>query len=111
MLIFFNDRKLERAFASPKELTRAYGAEQAKCLVLRISQIREARCLADLRTIPSLRAHELTADRRGQISLTLRQPYRLIILAAHHPAPKKPDGGLDWDQVTEVVIVEVVNYH
>jgi proteic killer suppression protein len=111
MVIHFRNTKLEKNFASEKELTRAYGPDQAKLLVLRISQLRSARCLADLLLIPPLRAHELTGDRAGQISLHLRQPYRLILIPAHDPPPAKPDGGLDWQNVTEIIITEVVDYH
>ncbi|MFZ9937689.1 MAG: type II toxin-antitoxin system RelE/ParE family toxin [Luteolibacter sp.] len=111
MVIHFRNAKLEKTFASEKQLTRTYGPDQAKTLVLRISQLRSARCLADLLLIPPLRAHELGADRKGQISLHLRQPYRLILVPAHDPPPAKPDGGLDWQSVTEVTIIEVVDYH
>lgn len=111
MVIHFRNKKLEKTFSSEKELTRTYGAEQARALVLRISMIRNSRCLADLLLIPSLRAHELTGDRKGQISLTLRQPYRLLLTPANVPPPLKPDGGLDWSNVTEVNITEVVDYH
>lgn len=111
MVIHFRNFKLEKTFASEKELARTYGPDQAKMLVLRISQIRSARCLADLLLIPPLRAHELGADRKGQISLHLRQPYRLILVPTHKPPPTKPDGGLDWHHVTEVTITEVVDYH
>jgi proteic killer suppression protein len=111
MVFHFRNTKLERNFASEKDLMRAYGSDQAKLLVLRISQLRSAGCLADLLLIPPLRAHELTGDRKGQISLHLRQPYRLILIPAHVPPPVKPDGGLDWQNVTEVIITEVVDYH
>jgi proteic killer suppression protein len=111
MVIHFRNSKLKKSFASEKELSRIYGPDQAKVLALRISQLRSARCLADLLLIPPLRAHELGADRKGQISLNLRQPYRLILIPAHIPPPLKPDGGLDWRNVTEITITEVVDYH
>ncbi len=111
MVLHFRNSKLEKTFASEKELTRVYGSDQAKVLVLRISQLRSARSLADLLLMPPLRAHELSGDRKGHISLHLRQPYRLILSPAHVPPPIKPDGGLDWPNVTEVTITEVVDYH
>jgi len=72
MVIHFRNSRMEKSFASEKELSRIYGPDQAKVLALRISQLRAARCLADLLLIPPLRAHELGADRKGQISLSLR---------------------------------------
>jgi proteic killer suppression protein len=111
MLINFRNTKLEKVFSSEKELTRSYGAEQGRMLVRRVSELKAARCLADLRLLPQLRAHELTGDRKGQISITSRHPYRLILLNANEPESKLSDGGLDWSAVTEVTVIEVVDYH
>jgi hypothetical protein len=36
---------------------------------------------------------------------------RLIFAPAHEPVPRKPDGGLDWTQVTAVCILDVEDYH
>ncbi len=111
MLIHFRNSKLEKIFSSEKELTRTYGAEQGRMLIRRVSELRAARCLADLRLLPQLRTHELTGDRKGQISITVRQPYRLILLPAHEPIPRLPDGGLDWSATTEIRMIEIVDYH
>ena len=111
MLIHFRNSKLKKIFASEKELMRSYGAEQGRVLIRRVSELRTARCLADLRLLPQLRAHELAGDRKGQISITVRQPYRLILFPGNEPIARLPDGGLDWSGTTEVILVEVVDYH
>jgi toxin HigB-1 len=111
MLIHFQSKKLEKTFSTEKELVRTYGAEQGRMLMRRISELRGVNCLSELRYLPQLRAHELTGDRKGQISITVRHPYRLILLIAQHPVPKLQDGGLDWSAVTEVTVIEVVDYH
>ena len=111
MLIHFRTSKLRKTFSTEKDLIRSYGAEQGRMLMRRVSELRAARCLADLRLLPQLRAHELTGDRKGQISITVRQPYRLILLPANEPIPRLPDGGLDWLATTEVIVIEVVDYH
>ena len=56
------------------------------------------------------RCHELTGDRRGQLSLDLVHPQRLIIEPAE-PVPRTQDGGLDWAAVTRVVVVEIADTH
>jgi len=61
--------------------------------------------------LPQVRCHELKGDRTGQLSLDLDHPYRLIIEPAHDPIPRKPDGGLDWNKVTAVMIVGVEDTH
>ena len=111
MVIHFRNKKLEKVFSSEKELTRTYGAEQGRLLVKRMSVLRTVRCLADLRTLPQLHAHELKGDRAGQISITVRQPYRLILLPANEPVPRLADDGLDWAAVTEATLIEIVDYH
>ena len=49
--------------------------------------------------------------RNAQISITVRQPYRLILFPGNEPIPRLPDGGLDWSGTTEVIVIEVVDYH
>lgn len=63
-----------------------------------------------MRTLPG-RCHELLADRAGQLALVIGQPYRLIFKPATLPTPKLASGGLDWDRVTFINILEVVDYH
>ena len=41
----------------------------------------------------------------------LDHPYRLILEPANVPAPRKPDGGLDWTEITAVMIIGVEDTH
>jgi proteic killer suppression protein len=52
----------------------------------------------------------LKQDRAGQLSVDLDHPYRLIFTPAA-PALTKPDGGLDWTQVTVIVVLGVEDTH
>ena len=74
-------------------------------------ELRAAQTLADMSRLPPARCHELGLDRKGQLSVDLAHPYRLIFMPDHDPVPAKPDGGLDWTEVTRVLIVEVVDTH
>ena len=67
--------------------------------------------LEDLRNLPQARCHELTGDYRGMLAVDLEQPKRLIFQPDHNPRPEKDDGGLDWEQVTAVVILAIADYH
>ena len=64
-----------------------------------------------IRSLPGSRCHELKGNRKGQLSLDLKHPYRLIIEPADDPIPYKTDGGLDWTRVTIVRVIEVIDYH
>lgn len=77
----------------------------------RLMELNAAPCLADVSRVPSVRCHPLTGDRKGQLSVDLKHPYRLLFIPANDPVPKKVDGGLDWSRVTEIEIIEITNTH
>jgi len=84
--------------------------QRAKLIRRRLDDLRAAANLEVMRNLPG-RCHELKGDRAGQLSLDLDGPYRLIFCPEHDPVPIKNDGGLDWSQVTTVVMIEVVDTH
>lgn len=82
----------------------------ARRLQQRLNEIRSAERASDLFMMPG-RWHELAADRRGQLSGDLKHPLRFILEPAHQDVTKKDDSGVNWDKVTEVVVVEIVDTH
>lgn len=94
-------------FALPR---KAHGDQRAKLIRRRLDAIRAAVVLEDLRNVPG-RLHELTGNRKGQLSLDLDGPYRLILVPDHNPVPQKAEGGMDWSQITAVVIAGIENTH
>lgn len=111
MLISYKDSKTEKVFCDKKALTRKWGPEQAKVIARRITELEAAENLETLRTLPQMRAHELSGNRSGQISLDVKHPYRLLIVPHHEEIPRKPDGGLDWKRVTRVKVLGVEDTH
>jgi proteic killer suppression protein len=112
--ISFNNRKLEKEFQEGARLDRVHGALRAKKIRLRMTGLRAA---ANLKVFwppksgPE-RCHELTGGKRkGQLSMDLDHPYRLIFVPDHDPIPVHEDGGLDWFRVTAVKIVGIENTH
>ena len=113
MDISFKSTKLEKELNEGKRLQKIHGDPRAKKIRLRLTELRAASCLDDLgppRSGPS-KCHELTGERKGQLSVDLDHPYRLIFIPNHSPMPKKPDGGLDWKQVTAVTITGIEDTH
>jgi plasmid maintenance system killer protein len=110
MEIVFAHGKEAAEWNDSKRLRRRHSAQRAKLIRRRLDDLRAAPCLQVMRVLPG-RCHELKGDRAGQISVDLDGPYRLIFTPAHNPAPAKPDGGLDWEQVTAIVLLEVVDTH
>ncbi len=111
MDIIFSSRKFERQCNEWRLLQKEHGEKRAKRIRQRLDELFAAENLDDISRFPPARAHELTGDRAGQISLDLDHPYRLIIAPNHNPHPTKEDGGLDWSQVTQIIILEIADTH
>jgi len=110
MDITFRSTKLEKQCTDTKRATKTWGPEQARKIRQRLDDLRAAPHLGDFRSLPG-RCHELRGDRAGQLSLDLVHLDRLLFKPNHDPVPTKPDGGLDWDAVTAIDILEVVDTH
>ena len=108
--IIFKSKKLEKLCNDDRLAQREWGKPQADALGHRLDDLRAARSLEDLRHSAG-DLHELKGDRAGQLSMKLKGGDRLIVEPSHDPPPRKPDGGLDWSQVTAIRIVEVGDYH
>ncbi len=111
MDIVYKTEKLAKECNEEKLLIRKHGPKQGALLKRRLNQLRASNNLEDLKNLPQMRCHELKGNLKGQLSVDLDGPYRLIFEAAHNPVPTKPDGGLDWKKVTEIRILGVADTH
>ena len=73
--------------------------------------LRQRATLSQVPTTPPERRHQLTGNRDEQYAIDIDRQYRLVFIPDHDPIPRRPDGGVDTDQVTAVVITEVIDYH
>jgi proteic killer suppression protein len=112
--ISFKSTKLQKQFNEGRQLEKKQGSRRAKLIRLRMAELRAALSLADFLPPKSgpCRCHELTQGKRvGQLSVDLDHPYRLIFVPNYETVPVKPDGGLHWEQVTVIVIIEIEDTH
>jgi len=111
--ISFKSKKLGKEFNEGKKLEKVYGSHRASKILIRLTELRAASCLYDFwpPKIGPGRCHELTGNRKGQLSVDLDHPYRLIFVPNQEPIPRKSDGGLDWKQVTAIKIIEIEDTH
>jgi len=111
--ISFKSNKLMKEFNEERRLKKAHGDLRAAKIKIRMKALRAASTLYDF--WPPYkgpeRCHELTGDRKGQLSVDLDHPYRLIFEPSNEPVPLKSDGGLDWNQVTEIIIIGIEDTH
>ena len=109
--IAFRTRKLAKTFNSAVALRRTYGARMARVIMTHLAVLRAARNLALVPTSRPERMHLLRGDRHDQYAIDLVHPRRLVFEPDHAPLPRAEDGKIDAEQVTAIVIVEVVDYH
>jgi len=109
--VTFRTGKFARICSAEAEMVRTFGPALARRLRTRLTELDQAATLAEMRKLPHVRAHQLQRDRDEQISLDFHHPRRLIVEVNHDPIPRLPDGGLDWESITAVVIVEVADTH
>ncbi len=111
MLTSFKNKKFEKECNDLKLLRREWGTEQARLIARRLTELAAADNLETMRLLPQARAHELKGNREEQISLDVKHPYRLIIIPDYDVPPRRKDGGLDWQKITKIKILEVTDTH
>ncbi len=111
MDIAFRTRKLEKTFNAATALQKAYGVRMAKAIMIRMAVLKVAHNLSLVPTTPPDRRHQLSGDRDKQFAVDLVHPYRLVFEPNHEPLPRKDDGGIDTQQVTAIMILDVIDYH
>jgi plasmid maintenance system killer protein len=111
MRIFFKTKKLQKICTENAQARKHLGAKGGRKLQQRLMELSAADNLADISRVPPARCHELTGDRAGQLSVDLDHPYRLLFVVGNNPRPEREIGGLDWEEVTEIVIIEIMDTH
>jgi plasmid maintenance system killer protein len=110
MDIIFKSRALGQECCRHDLLVKRHGSHRAKLIRRRLDDLRAAANLLVMRALPG-RCHELKGNRAGQLSIDLDGPYRLIFRVKNDPIPTKPDGGLDWAQITAIEILGAEDTH
>ena len=111
MEIYFRTKKLQKQCSKNKDAVKALGSACAKKLKQRMMELVAADTLSDVSHLPPPRCHELSDNRKGQFSVDLQHPYRLLFIPANEPLPFNNDGGLDTKRITEVEIIEITDTH
>ena len=110
MHISFRTTKLQREFESERDLRRNRGKQQAEKIKIRMIQLEGVQNLKQLLNQPG-HFHELKEDRDGWLACDLDGQNRLIFECTDQPIPLDAQRGLDWQLVTAVRILGVLDYH
>jgi proteic killer suppression protein len=108
--IIFQNKDFKDECNSYKLLVRHQGTLRAKKIKNRLDNLAAAVVLEDMRFLPG-RCHELTGDRKGQLSLDLDHPWRLIFIPADDPPELMTDGGIDWKNIRAIKILGIEDTH
>jgi proteic killer suppression protein len=111
MDIFFKTSAIQKLCSKDAVAQKKLGPKMARNLQRRMMELKAAESLADISHLPPARCHELKGNRKGQLSVDLEHPFRLLFIPANNPVPIGEDGGLDRTQVTEIEIIEIVDTH
>lgn len=113
MNISFSSNKLQKQLSDEKEMKKAFGVLRSKRLKIVMATLSAARSLAIFAPpySPPHRCHELIGDRKGQLTMDLGHPYRLVFVQNETPKPVNEFGGLDWSKVGSILIIEIADTH
>ncbi|MBP8959359.1 MAG: hypothetical protein KBG40_02925 [Bacteroidales bacterium] len=110
MKLYYSSSRLEKSVASLKEIAKKYG-NRAKIVNQRLKDLEAAPNLETMRTLGG-NCHELAGNLKGKLAISTSGNRRIIFKPANKPIPVKEDGGLDWKNVTEILIVAIdEDYH
>ena len=104
--IFYCSRVVEKLCNKKSYREQKLGQKRARKLGARHDDLAAAKTLEDMRNLPG-RCHELKGNLQGILSLDLDGQYRMLFKVADDPCPTKKDGGIDWSNVTSVLIVKI----
>lgn len=111
MKISYKSRKLERSVATPGAIKTNYGT-RAKLVNIRLEELASAKNLETMRNITKANCHELSGNRQGELTVDISGNHRIIFIPDHDPIPLKPDGGMDWLGIAQIIITEIgEDYH
>lgn len=113
MDITFSSKKLAKQLNDNKAMVKAFGTQSARKLQKIMTQLYALPNLGNFAPpySPPHRCHELTGNRKGQLSVDVEHPYRLVFEPANEPIPLREEGGLDWGKVTKIRIKGVEDTH
>jgi plasmid maintenance system killer protein len=80
MELVIPNKKLKKALENDAERRKRFGSDMAKKLKIRMDSLAAAESLADFWPPASgpERCHEMKGDLKGQFSVDVKQPYRLL---------------------------------
>lgn len=110
MMKIYYTKKIEKRICPDSNCMRYFGDDIGRAILKRVKEFSSANCLEDLRNAPG-RHEELKGNRKFQLSCRLSLNVRLIYRPFGDMKHYIKDNQLVWEKITEIEIIEVVDYH
>ncbi|MDO3441833.1 hypothetical protein [Agrobacterium sp. V1] len=111
MQLAYSTSKIQKLATTEKELVKAFGANVAKAIQMRIAVLLAVPSLIDVPSEPPERRHLLIGKRNGQWSIAARNGICICVVPNQVPLPLNDDGSIDLTKVVSVEIVYIGDYH
>lgn len=113
MEIDYRSNSLRQEFENASKLLKKCGKKRAELVKQRLYELQAATCLEDLRNLPGPRLHQHTRlpKQKAIFSVDLDHPNRLLFKVGHDHEPALAGGGVDWTQVTAIIITGIEDTH
>lgn len=108
MEIRYKDKKIRDLCQKQAAAEKKLGAASARKLKIRLLALEAAARVTDL---VAGNPHPLKGDRLGEFALDLAGGWRLVFAPANNPCPTRPDGSIEWSEVTIISIEYIGDYH
>lgn len=108
MEVRYKDKKIRELCEKQAVAEKKLGAASARKLKVRLVALEAAARVTDL---VAGNPHPLKGDRLGQYAIDLAGGWRLVFAPDHDPCPTRPDGSIEWSQVTIISIEYIGDYH
>ena len=92
-------------------LYKEYGNQNARKIMLRLTELASVDNLSEIPVTPPPRRHQLKNNRKGQFAVDIKQPFRIVFEPANDPIPMLDDGGIDIKKVTKIKVIWIGDYH
>jgi len=109
--ISFETTKWHKRLSSSKELNKAYSAKVAQTVTIRMTQLVAADNLGQISHLPPMGLHKLTADRKHQYAVWIKEKYRIVFYGLYDDHTIIEDSDYPKESIKKIRIIEVVNYH
>jgi proteic killer suppression protein len=110
MHLCFKTKKLAKSANNSREAIKNYGNKSGAKLMQRLKELAAADNLSFISHLPPARCHQLKGSRCKQFSVDLGHPYRLVFEPVNEDC-RMDDGSYDLEKITDILIVEIIDYH